>query len=109
MSDGTSRPNSGSFKPKRGEPPSVFVETVLLEHDLTAENALDGHETDFWLVAVTAGLLREQGLGVVLNPDQSDLPRGYAHALITGPITGTALDALTGNAQKIVWDIEGNP
>jgi hypothetical protein len=99
-----SRPNSGAFKPKRGESPSVHVESMLIGQGLTFRNALDDHEDDFLLVALWARDVRALGLGVILDPDLADGPRGLAHALITGRISGRIRDELAARCEKVIWE-----
>lgn len=101
--DGTTRPFSGAFKKGQDEALSVYIEPMLVERGLTYANALDGHEDRFLLVAVTAGFIRELGLGIVPDPDDDDGLRGQAHGGITGKLNEAARDAMAKNCEHLIW------
>jgi hypothetical protein len=101
--DGTSRPFSGAFKKGRDEALSVYIEPLLVERGLSYANALDGHADRFLLVALTAGFIRELGLGIVRDPDPDDGLRGQAHGVITGKLNEAARDAMARNCEQLIW------
>lgn len=103
LADGGSRPFSGSFKAKPGQL-SVLAEPLLHERDLTYHNALDGLADRFLLVAVTAGQVRDLGLGIIRDPQADDGLRGEAHALVTGRLSDEARDVLASACEKLVWE-----
>jgi hypothetical protein len=100
---GASRPASGAFKARPGEL-SVYVESVLRELGLSFQDVLNGHEAGYLLVAVTSGQVRALRLGVVRDPDLTSGPLGPAHALITGKLNQAALNTLTRDCEKVVWE-----
>lgn len=71
---------------------------------MRAQLVLNGHEAAYLLVAVTAGQVRALRLGVVRDPDLASGPLGLAHALITGKLTQAALNTLTRDCEKVVWE-----
>lgn len=103
MDDGGSRPASGAFKTKKGEGLSVYVEEALQERGLAPSDVLIGHEAEFFVVAITAGLIRECGLGVVWDPDDDDPILGEAHAMITGRINERAQRRMANECDQVIW------
>ncbi len=74
------RPVSGAFDdPSDGTPMSVDLAEVYIQMGQSPEAALIGYE-EFALTSITAGLVRECGLGVARQP----LPKNPAHTVVFG-------------------------
>ncbi|MGO9179751.1 MAG: hypothetical protein ACLQHS_10900 [Candidatus Limnocylindrales bacterium] len=65
---------------------SVYVEELLIVLGLSMFSALEGH-SEFGLVALSAEVVRDEGLKIELRPDPHDGPRGNAHAVIYGDLS----------------------
>jgi hypothetical protein len=91
---GHRRPSSGAFDNHRDGSP---MSAVLAAESRGVEAVLAGHE-GYGLVAITAGLARACGQGVVRAP----LPDEPAHAHVVGPKTNSVKKRLAREARSIV-------
>ena len=84
---GERRPSSQCFVDSQdGSPMSVFAENVAQCNGETPADFLQGRWSEFSLVAVTAGWMRENGQEVYLDPQNQD-PNDFfrSHAAVAGP------------------------
>lgn len=102
--EGGKRPASGAFQDltdahgTRGM--SVYIEEVLHELGLDHHAVLEVFD-EHALVVLTAGLVRDCGLGVVHAP--IDGPIGPAHAHATGRKTPGMQNRLARESERLIW------
>ena len=98
------RPASGGFQDVTDaegvKGMSVFMEDVLTELGLD-HTAVQVEFNEHALVVITAGLVRECGLGVVRAPRPG--PAGPAHAHVIGKKTPGKQNRLARDCERLVW------
>lgn len=68
---------------------SVFAENVAIAHGENPAGFLMGRWGAFYLAAVTAGWMRQNGQEVYLDPhNQDDDDRFHSHTAVRGPKSG---------------------
>jgi len=84
---GERRPTSQCFNDSQDRSPmSVFAENVAMAHGETPADFLRGRWEGWYLVAVTAGWMRDHGQEVYLDLDNQDADdRFHSHAAVKGP------------------------
>lgn len=81
---------------------SVFVEEVLLQLGLTADDLLSALPV-YGLVAIPTDAAREKGLEIVMAPTENEGSLGAAHAHVLGKKTGSIQKFLVAASQVRVW------
>ncbi len=94
-SDGTKRPSSANFKTPEL---SVNIESLMNEQGRAPEDTLTDHPGEY-LVAVTAGRVREFNLPIV---KQTEPPHDPAHGLVLGKKTGSFANAMVRSYEWVV-------
>lgn len=78
---GVWRPTSAAFQDHPdGSPMSVDIASEMEAHNLTPQDCLHGHESTHALAAISVGIVRSIGLGVLKVP----LDSNAAHGQVTG-------------------------